>query len=111
MTVDEMQFCSMPERGTIDAVFMLKRMQEEHHAKKKLHICSADLEKAFDRVPRKVLEWALRKNGTPEVLVRSAMRLYEEQRHESKLILSCQMSLRLKWGCTKDLCCHLFFLQ
>ena len=24
-------------------------------------------------------------------------------------ILSCQRSLRLKWGCTKDLCYHLFF--
>ena len=30
-----------------------------------------DLEKAFDSVPRKVLEWTLRKKGIPEVLVRS----------------------------------------
>ena len=22
-------------------------------------------------------------------------------------ILSCQRSLRLMWGCTKDLCCHI----
>ena len=27
VSVDEMQFCFMPERGTIDAVFMLGRMQ------------------------------------------------------------------------------------
>ena len=27
--VDEMQFGFMPERGTIDAVFILRRMQEE----------------------------------------------------------------------------------
>ena len=26
----------MPERGTIDAVFILRRLQEEHHAKKKV---------------------------------------------------------------------------
>ena len=37
---------------------------------KKLYMCVVDPEKAFDRVPRKVLEWALRKKEIPEVLVR-----------------------------------------
>ena len=60
--LDAMQSGFMPERGTIDAVFFLRRMQEEYHAKgKTLHICFVDLEKAFDRVLRKVLVWALRK--------------------------------------------------
>ena len=36
-----------------------------------------DVEKAFYRVPRKVLEWAIRKNGIPEALVRAVMSLYE----------------------------------
>ena len=36
-----------------------------------------DLEKSFDRVPKKVLEWALRKKRIEEVLVRSVMSLYE----------------------------------
>ena len=31
MTVNEMQFGFMPERGTIGAVFILRRMQEENH--------------------------------------------------------------------------------
>ena len=35
---------------------------------------------AFDRVPRKVLEWAMRKKGIPEVVVRSVMSLYEGAR-------------------------------
>ena len=39
-------------------------------------MCFVDLEKVFDRVPRNVLEWALRKKGLPEVLVRSVMSLY-----------------------------------
>ena len=39
VSVDEMQFCSMPERGTIETIFILKRMQEGHHAKgNKLHV-------------------------------------------------------------------------
>ena len=66
------------QRGTIDAVFILRRMQEEYHAKgKKLYMCFVDLEKAFDRVPRNVLEWATRKKRIPEVMVRSVMSLYE----------------------------------
>ena len=36
-------------------------------------ICFANLEKAIDRVPRKVLEWAMWKKGTPEVLARLLM--------------------------------------
>ena len=35
MSVDEIQLGFMPERGTIDAVFILRMMQEEHHAKRK----------------------------------------------------------------------------
>ena len=63
-----MQFCLMPEKGTIDAVFILRRLQEEYHAKgKKLYVCLVDLMKAFKRVPRKVLEWALMMKGIPEV--------------------------------------------
>ena len=40
-------------------------------------MCFVYLEKAFDRVPRKVLEWALRKKEIPEVLIRSVRSLYE----------------------------------
>ena len=53
-------------------------MQAEYHAKrKKLYMCFVGIEKTFNRVPRKVLEWALSKKEIPEVLVRSVMSLYE----------------------------------
>ena len=45
------------------------RLQEEYSDKKKLNMCFVDLEKAFDRIPRKVLEWAMRKRGIPKVMV------------------------------------------
>ena len=35
-----------------------------------------DIEKAFDRVPREVMEWATRKKGLTEVIVRAVMSLY-----------------------------------
>ena len=43
VTVNYMQFGSMSARGTIDAVFILRRLQEEYHAKgKKMYMSFAD---------------------------------------------------------------------
>ena len=74
-----MQFGCMSGKGTTLALFILRRIREEFRRKeKKLCMCFVDLEKAFDRVRRKVAEWALRKKGLPEVLVLAVMSLYEE---------------------------------
>ena len=51
--------------------------EEYHSREKKLYMCFVDVVKAFDRVPRKVLELVMRKKGKPEVLVRPVMSLYE----------------------------------
>ena len=59
-----MQFCFLPVRRIIDAVFILRRLQEVYHAiGKRLCMCFVKLQKAFDRVPRKVLECKMRKKG------------------------------------------------
>ena len=68
----------MPGKGTIDALFLVRRLLEEHRAKgQRMYMCFVDLEKAFDRVPRRVMEWAMRKKGLPEILVKAVMSLYE----------------------------------
>ena len=76
--LNEMQFGFMPGKGTVDALFLVRRLQEEYMQKdRKLYLCFVDLEKAFDRVPRKVVEWSLRVKGVPEVIVKAVMSLYE----------------------------------
>ena len=81
VTIDDMQFGFMPGKGTTHASFILRKMQEEFRGReKKLYMCFVDLEKAFDRVPRKVMEWALRKKGLAEVLVKAVMSLHEGSR-------------------------------
>ena len=85
--VDDMQFGFMPGRGTTDALFFkVRRIQEEYREKyKKLYICFLDLEKTFDRVPRRVMQWALRNKGIPEILVKAVMSLYEGSKMKFKL--------------------------
>ena len=71
----------MPGRGTIDAIFMVRQLQEKYLSRKKcLYFCFVDLEKAFRRIPRRVIEFALRKKGVEEKLVQAVMRLYEGAR-------------------------------
>jgi len=43
---------------------------------KKLYFGFVDLEKAFDRVPREVIRWAMRKLGVEEWLVSAVMSMY-----------------------------------
>ena len=48
--IDGMQFGFMPGKGTTDAVFTVRQMQEKYGCKgKKLYFAFVDLKKAFDR--------------------------------------------------------------
>jgi len=64
-----MQFGIMKGKGTIDAIFTTRQMQENFRVKgKKLYFGFVDLQKAFDRVPREVISSAMRKLGVEEWL-------------------------------------------
>ena len=53
---------------------MARQLQENFSVKgKRLYFGFVDLEKAFDRVPREVISWAMRKLGVEEWLVSAVM--------------------------------------
>ena len=79
--IDSMQFGFVPGRGTTDAIFIIRQLQEKYiAANKPLYLAFVDLEKAFDRVPRKVLWWALRSLGVEEWAVRVIQGMYTDVR-------------------------------
>jgi len=56
---------------------MARQMQENFRIKcKKLYFGFVDLEKAFDRVPREVISWAMHKLRVEEWLVSAVMSMY-----------------------------------
>ena len=81
VSIDDSQFGFIPGRGTIDSIVVVRQLQEKHlAANKRLYMAFVDLEKAFDRVPRKVIWWALRKFGVDEWIVRLVQGMYSSAR-------------------------------
>ena len=79
--IDEMQCGFMSGRGTTDAIFIVRQLQEKHlAANKPLYMAFVDLEKASDRVPRDVIWWAMRKLGIDEWLVHLVQSMYKDVR-------------------------------
>ena len=81
VSIDGSQFGFVLGRGTTDAIFVVRQLQEKYlAANKRLYMAFVDLEKAFDRVPRKVIWWALRKLGVEEWIVRLVQGMYANAR-------------------------------
>ena len=81
VSIDDSQFGFVTGRGTTDAIFVVRQLQEKYLAvNKRLYMAFVDLEKAFDCVPRKVIWWALRKLGVEEWIVRLVKGTYANAR-------------------------------
>ena len=111
IAIDEMKFAFVPGRGTTDW-FIIWHLQEKDLNDKilTLFLAFVDLEKAFDRVPRKVLWWAMRKVGVEEWIMHLVQAVYNKQAAEWELALSIVRNSKLVLGYQGSVLCPLIFI-
>jgi len=97
--IDDLQFGFMAGKGTTDAICIVRQLQEKLLAKKKdLWMAFVDLEKTFDRVPREVVWWALRKLGVNELLMSVIKAMYADMSTMVRLSGRVSEGLNVKVG-------------
>ena len=75
LTARKMQFSFLHEKERVNAVFILRSLQEERRVRGiKLYTFFLELDKAFESVPKKVFKMVMRKKEILEVLVVWMMR-------------------------------------
>ena len=93
VTIDDSQFWFVPGRGTTDAIFVARQLQEKYlTVGKHIYMAFVDMEKAFDQVPR--IWWAMRKLGVEEWIVKLVPGMYENVRSRVRIGEGLSHSLR-----------------
>ena len=76
--IDQIQFGWMPGRGTLDAIFIMRQVQEKAlEWNRKQYLAFFDLEDTFDSAPRELIYWSLRKKKVPEECISMVKAIYE----------------------------------
>ena len=100
VNIDENRFGFTSGRLTTDAIFIVRQIQERYLTKekeknkKKFYHVFGDLKKANNRIPRIVVEWALRRHGVTDDLLRVIMSKYKRLRTGG----GCTESFEVKVG-------------
>ncbi|EYB85538.1 hypothetical protein Y032_0296g1688 [Ancylostoma ceylanicum] len=85
--------------GTTDAIHAARLLIEKHREKQKpVHLVFLDLEKAFDRVSREAIWYALRWQGVPEELIEWVRILYADPSSRVQAAAGTSAEFRISVG-------------
>ena len=77
LNIDNIKFDFQLGRETADVIFILCQINEKHLPKyQPLYFTFVDLEKTFDKIPRKVLWWVTGKFVIEKLLIRFVQEMY-----------------------------------
>ena len=94
VNISERQYEFQPGKLTFQPLFCLRMLQEKHREfGKELYAVFVDLEKAYDRVPRELIWYSLRRKGVPEAYINIIRDMYA----------GCKTSVMTSAGMTKGI--------
>ena len=97
VNIDQTQFVIVTGRGTTDAIFVVRQLQEKYLTVGKwIYLAFVDLE--FDRVHRKVIWWEMRKLGVEEWIVKLVQGMYENVRSRVRVGNGLSVEFGVKVG-------------
>jgi len=105
VNISEEQFRFVKGKSTMDALFVLRQVQEKHReGRKELHGVFIDLEKGCDRVPREELCWCLREKHIQEKYIRIVQDMCKESEAVVRYVAGTTEPFKVVVGCTRGLC-------
>ena len=62
----------------MEVIFLIRQLMDRYREQKDLHMVFIDLEKAYDKVPRNVMWWALEKHKVPTKYITLIKDMYKD---------------------------------
>ncbi|XP_063634908.1 uncharacterized protein LOC134805562 [Cydia splendana] len=101
--ISENQCGFVAGKSTTDALHTLRLLIENYRDNKAdLHMVFIDLEKAFDRVPRKLIWHSLRAKNVPEYYISIVMDMYKDVKSTIRSPAGNRMNSMWGWVSTRD---------
>ena len=97
--ISSTQYGFQQGKSTTEPIFAQRMMQEKHLEKRQdLHMIFVDLEKAYDRVPRDIIWWALRKKNVGEEYIKVIQDMYDGCTTSVRTLIGSTESFEVKVG-------------
>ena len=101
--LSNIQFGFRRGMSTTEPIFALRILQEKYQEiKKDIHMVFVDLEKAYDRVPRDLIWWALREKNIPEANITIIQDMYKATKTRVKTRCGLTQYFNIEVGLHQD---------
>jgi Reverse transcriptase (RNA-dependent DNA polymerase) len=78
ITISKNQFYFMLGRSTTEAIFFIRQLMKRNREQKDLHMIFINLEKTYDKIPRNIMWWALKRKLIPTKYVTLIKDMYTD---------------------------------